>query len=771
MRGVSELRNQRVAVLVGLCLMAGVLVAGLLAPAVIGMGALTNRTSEPVAALPGQLGKTPDPQVTTVADATGRPIATLYDQYRVPASWDQVSTTMKAAIVSIEDRGFFAEPALDTRSILRAAAHDASGGSQQGGSTLTQQYVKNYLINVVNRNNPSAQQNDQETSLARKLREAKLAANVGQRESKEQILTGYLNVVSFGNQTYGVGAAARYYFGTTPDRLTIAQAAMLAGTVDNPNYFSPYRFPQHALQRRNLVIDAMATTRSITPAQAAEAKAEPLGVAPPRPLPPDSCYAAAPDAGFLCEYAVSYLERAGLSHDQIFSGGLTIRTTMDPRISRVAKDTADRRVPTTQPGVANPFVITRPGPAGHEVVAMVSNRDFGTGNSTGETSYNQPADVSVPFGAGSISKLFTAAAAMEQGKVGLSTPMRDPTVQCVTPPDNGPCAPIHNDTPGYPDPISLQQALATSPNVAFTNLETQAGMPNVLAMTSRLGLRQTMRNNMHGQPPGPAPRDAANPATYTEPQSVYNLGNIAFTLGFAPFSPLELANVAATLEDHGRWCPPNPIQSVTDPAGHPVGVPQPPCEQVVAPALADSLVHGMGDDIKPGGTSEAAARGAGWARPTAAKTGTTEDNESVAFLGITDGYAAVSAVYADGDHPGTICNTNPPMISSGCKGAFGGTIAAPTFFDSFNQILAGQPDRPLPEAGGGYQGAANHGPAVPLVAGQPAERARQALASSGHPVQITPVPANAPAGTVVGQSPQGTVAAGQPIVLYVSAGH
>jgi membrane peptidoglycan carboxypeptidase len=772
---VSTVGSRSLIVLTWLCVVAGVLVAGVAAPVVVGMGALTNQVSEPVGALPGQMANVPPPQVTTVTDAEGHPIATLYDQYRLPASWQQISTTMKAATVSIEDRTFFTEPGVDPRSIMRAALHNAGGGGRQGGSTITQQFVKNYLINVEDRHNPRAQEEDQETTMARKLREAKLAANVSARQSKEDILTGYLNEVSFGNQVYGVQAAAKYYFNTTADRLNIEQAALLAGSVDNPNYFNPYRFPKNARHRRDTVIDAMAATRSITPAQAASAKAQPLEVVqPPQRLPSDSCYAAAGESGFFCNYAVSYLEQHGLSHDQIFSGGYTIRTTMDPQISRIAKQTANRRVPPTSQGIANPFVITRPGPNSHQVVAMVSNRDFGTDSEAGQTSYNQPADVSVPFGAGSIFKLFTAAAALEQGKAGLDTPLPNPPVQCFLPPNANAatkCAPIRNDTPNYPNPTVLHQALATSPNVAFTNLELQTGMGNVLGMAYRLGLRQTMQANMHGQSPRPAPVGASNPASYTQPQSLYNLNNVAFTLGFNPFSPLELANVGATLADHGRWCAANPIQEVVDRDGNQVRVPQPPCEQVVPRALADTLVNGMGDDIKPPGTSEAAARGAGWNRPTAAKTGTTENNESVAFLGISNGYAATSALYADGSRPGTICNSNPPVISSGCEGAFGGTLAAPTFFDSFNQILAGQPDQPLPAADPAYLAAQGHGPVVPSVVGQLLAQAQQALARAGYPVRTSPIPANAPPGTVVGQTPQGSVAPGQQVTLVVSTGH
>jgi membrane peptidoglycan carboxypeptidase len=713
----------------------------------------------------------PPPLATTVTDRDGRPIATLYDQYRLPASWNDIAVTMKAAIVSIEDHGFFTQSALDPRGIVRAALNNAGGGARQGGSTLTQQYVKNYLINVVDRNNRRAQQEDQDSTLARKLREAKLAATVEQRQSKEQILTGYLNIVSFGNQMYGIRAAAQYYFATTPERLTIAQAALLAGMVDNPNFFNPYQFPDHALGRRNMVIDAMTDTRTITPQQAAEAKAEPLGVLQPRPsLPPNHCYTIAPDAGFFCDYVVSYLERAGLTHDQIFTGGYTIRTTMDARISAIAKQSANRRVPTAQPGVANPFVIVQPGQDSHRVVALVSNRNFGTNPDAGQTSYNQPADVSVPFGAGSVFKIFTAAAGMEQGAVGLQTPMSDPYEQCFFPPNRNQytrCSPIHNYNGNYPNPITLREALATSPNVAFTNLEVQAGMPQVLAMASRLGLRQTMQANMYGRTPGPAPQGAANPTAYSEPQSVYNLNNIAFTLGFNPFSPLELANVAATLADHGRWCPPSPIDTVTDRDGHPLPVPQAPCEQVVAPALADSLVAGLSDDITGRGTSAPAAHNAGWTRPTAAKTGTTQDNESVAFLGITNGYAAVSTVYADSDEPGTICATNPPVIRDSCAGAFGGTIAAPTFFDAFNQILAGRPDQALPGPNPGYLSARDHGPVVPMVVNQPVTQAQQVLARAGYPTLVQAVPANAPANTVIGQTPQGNVAPGQPITLYV----
>jgi membrane peptidoglycan carboxypeptidase len=683
--------------LAGLCLIAGVLLAALLFPAVGGVGLVSKQASDATPALATQLRNSPAPLVTTVTAADGSPIATLYDQYRIPATYQGIAPAMKAAILSVEDRNFFSEGAMNPRSIIRAVLNNAGSGSTQGASTITQQYVKNYLINVLDRDNPAAQQEDRADTLARKLREAQLALIVDGQESKEQILTDYLNVVSFGQEVYGIGAAARYYFGRTPDRLTISQAALLAGMVNNPSRYNPYDFPQGALDRRDRVLDAMAGAQSISPPQAAATKAEPLGVQPEQSPPPANCYGAAPDAGFFCDYAINYLERAGFTEKQIISGGYTIQTTMDPAISRAAKEAATQRVPSTQPGIANPFVVVKPGPSGHDVLAMVSDRDFGTRAAAGETGFNQPADVSVPFGAGSIFKIFTTAAAMQQGTAGLSTALPNPGARCFPPPSGtrAPCAIVHNDG-SYPDPIPLDQALASSPNVAFTDLELRTGMDQVLATASRLGLRDTMRTNMYGQPPEPAPPGAGNPASYAQPQDQYNRSNASFTLGFSPVSPLELANVGATLSDRGRWCPPNPIKQVTDRDGRPVPVPRQPCEQAVPPGVADTVMNGLGSDIKPGGTSAQAARAAGWTRPTAAKTGTTEENESVAFLGITDGYAATSIVYADGARPGTICAGDPPVIRNGCAGAFGGTLAAPTFFDAFNHLLAGQPDSPLP---------------------------------------------------------------------------
>ncbi|MFJ7215621.1 transglycosylase domain-containing protein [Amycolatopsis sp. NPDC098790] len=681
-----------VASFAGLCVLAGILVAGTMAPAAIGAGLLSNQVSDSVDAISAQLAAADPPLTTTVTDRDGTPIATLYAQYRLPVTAAGIATTMKAAIIAVEDRRFYTEGGVDLQGMLRAAVNDSTGGALQGASTISQQYVKNYLINVVDRTDPVAQAADREDSLARKLREAKMAVQLNDTMSKDDILADYLNVVEFSGTVYGVGSAAKAYFGTTADKLTVPQAALLAGMVNNPSVYNPYTHAGKALQRRNLVIDDMVTNGSIPASYAATAKAAPLGVLPDGPVAPSStCMGAAPDAGFFCAYAESYLVHAGFTADQLATGGYTIKTTLDPRVSQVAKDAVDANVPTTQDGVANTFAVVQPGSAGHQVLAMVANRNYGTDPAQGETSTDIVADASNEFGAGSSFKIFTSAAALVTGKAGLETPLPNPDSQCFPVPDShSACYTVHNDG-HYADPISLADGLATSPNVAFVGLESQVGMPAVLDMAYKLGLRSTLATNDAGAAPNPA---SGNPQ-YSEPQSQYFRNLLSFTLGNSPVSPLEMANVSATLMSGGVWCPPSPILSVTDRNGNAVPVAQQACEQVIPTGVANTLEAGLSKDTTSG-TSAQAAHAAGWTRPDIGKTGTTQQSESVAFVGGVDGYAVSSMVFADGSHPREICPGTPVHLGDCGHGAFGGTVAAPPYFHAMSQLLAGVPDQPIP---------------------------------------------------------------------------
>ncbi|HEX6358311.1 transglycosylase domain-containing protein [Actinophytocola sp.] len=671
--------------LVGGCVLGGVLVAAVLAPVVVGGGLAAGKVVATAASIsPAALvGETP--LMTTVTDRDGTPIATVFDQYRLPLAENQIPPTLKAAIISIEDRHFYTEHGIDPSAVLRALLNNVDGGPTEGGSTITQQLVKNYLINVVDRNDPAAQAQDRADTLTRKIREARSAIELDRTTAKADILSSYLNVVEFTGRVYGAAAAAQAYFGTPVEQLNLEQAALLAGMVNNPTVFDPYAHPQAALDRRDQVLDAMVATGSIDRKVADTAKKTPLGVLPNGPnVPTSTCAGAAPDAGFLCQYALTYLHTAaGLTDDQLATGGYTIRTTLDPAVSKAAKEAVDANVAPTQKGVANTMAIVAPGSDRHEVLAMVANRSLGTDASQGETATNIVAEVSDPFGAGSVFKIFTAAAALEKGVAGLDSPLPNPPTACFAL-SGSRCYTVHNDG-DYPDPITLVDGLATSPNTAFVGLETKVGMPAVIDMASRLGLRDTMKTNDAGQ----APNTSSSDPQRAQPQSEYFQDKPSFTLGNSPVSPLELANVSATLMSGGTWCPPDPVQSVTDRFGHAVTLRQPACEQAVSTDVANTLMDGLGKDTTDG-TSAAAARAAGWTRPGIGKTGTTQTSESVAFVGGTGAYAVSSLVFADGAEPGELCPGPPVHLGSCGHGAFGGTVAAPPYFHALNKILANE---------------------------------------------------------------------------------
>jgi membrane peptidoglycan carboxypeptidase len=306
--------------------------------------------------------------------------------------------------------------------------------------------------------------------------------------------------------------------------------------------------------------------------------------------------------------------------------------------------------------------------------------------------------------------------------------------------------------------------------VAFVDLEGRTGMPAVVQMAQRLGLRQTLASNAAGSDPVTDPADplSRNPQ-YDEPQSQYFQGLLSFTLGVSPVSPLEMANVTATILSGGVWCPPNPIQSVTDRDGKPVAVAQQPCEQVVNPGLAHTLAAGLAKDTTDG-TSAAAASAAGWHRPDIGKTGTTNESESVAFIGGVDGYAAASMVYADSSHPQEICPGRPVHLGNCGHGAFGGTVAAPPYFAAFSRLLTGKPDVPVPGPDDAYRDEGDRLPVVPYVVGQAGPAGAQAVTAAGYPTLLRPIRSSLPQGQVVGESPQGNLAPGTPVTIWTSAG-
>ncbi|MBK1783282.1 transglycosylase domain-containing protein [Prauserella cavernicola] len=708
--------------MLGLCLLAGVLVAGILFPVVGAAGVISNEASDTVEDMSAELADDPPPMVTTVTDREGAPIATLYSQYRVPAAPDQISEAMKWALISVEDRRFYEHHGVDWKGTLRAAISNTSGGDTQGASTLTQQYVKNYLINVTYRNDDLGQQRAQEATIARKLKEARVAINLETKMSKEEILAGYLNVVEFSRQIYGVGGAAQAYFGTTPDKLTVAQGALLAGMVNNPVVYDPWNNPEKATERRNFVLDKMVENRKVSEEDAERIKGEPLGVVPDGPeKPAANCVGAGPEHGFFCQYVEDYLLEHGMTEDQLYTGGYTIRTTLDRNANHLAKQSAEEQVGKMEENVANTLSLVKPGKDRHEVVALAANRDYGPDATAGQTEYALPSDVANVTGAGSSYKVFTAAAAMDQGKVGIYDTVQSPSsyVSRVFSGSPEPCPFIAPYTRGYcltnaseggSGTMSLQTALQTSPNTAFVILEEQAGMKAVVDMASRLGLRKTMASNAANG--GPVDPDAESIQVRQNQKEFFgpsenSPGKGAFTLGVSPTSGLELANVAATIMSGGVWCPPTPIAEITDRDGTPVGLQEEqPCEQAVPEGLANTLAVGMSKDDLPGGTAAAAAADVGWDRPMIGKTGTTQTNGSAAFLGATPQMAGAAMVFRPDLPNGGLYDAGPGNVSAvgGESGnMFGGKTPARTWFGAMTKILEGQEKLPLPPSDPRYE--------------------------------------------------------------------
>ncbi|MEU4763768.1 penicillin-binding protein [Actinosynnema sp. NPDC023794] len=767
--------------LLGLCLLAGVLLAGMLFPVVGSLGMVSNRASDTVDSISADLVTTDPPLISTITDKDGAPIAYLYDQYRVLVEPDMISPTMKAALVSVEDRRFYEHQGVDWRGTIRAGlTNQFSGSVTQGASTLTQQYVKNYLVHVVARNNQVEQQKAQEQTVARKAREWRISLQLESQLSKEEILARYLNVVPFGSTIYGIAAASQAYFNTTADKLTVPQAAMLAGMVNSPSALNPEVFPEKALERRNQVIDKMVENDKLSRDAAEAAKAEPLGLATPVRTPPSGCVGAGPEHGFFCSYALNYLERNGFSQEQLKTGGYTIRTTLDRTITDHAKRAAEGQVAKSTDGIANTMAVVRPGKERHEVVALVANRDYGLKADQFQTQFDLPSGVENKFGAGSVYKVFTAAAALEKG-MGIESTMATPNsyVSRVFKGGGDKCPPapepatrwycLGNASSTYPPQMSLQTALQTSPNTGFVILEEQLGMDPVVDMASRLGMRETMATNIAGVRPDPKAKSKELRISQTEFYKS-NGGNASFTLSPAPVSTLELANVAATIMSGGVWCPPSPIAQIVDRSGQPVAINEAPCEQVVAEPLANGLALGMSKDDQGSGTAAAAARQFKWTRPMLGKTGTTEDYKSAAFIGATPDFAGAVQTFNDGVEPRGICvNGGPPRLC-GKGDIYGGTVPARTWFDMMTKVHEGLPVRGMPAVEERYLKGGSE-IRVPDVVGRNVNDATRILEQAGYKVSAQNRNSEQPKGQVVSQTPRGSALKGTVITLLVSTGY
>ena len=747
------------------CLLASVVAAGLMFPVVGGFGLMSNRASDVVANGSAQLVEGEVPGVSTMVDAKGNVIAWLYSQRRFEVPGDQIANTMKLAIVSIEDKRFAEHNGVDWKGTLTGLSGYMSGNADtRGGSTIEQQYVKNYQLLVIAQTD-AEKRAAVETTPARKLREIRMALTLDKTFTKPDILTRYLNLVSFGNNAFGIQDAAQTYFGINASELNWQQAALLAGMVQSTSTLNPYTNPDGALERRNTVLDTMIENIPQEAEALRAAKEEPLGILPQPQEIPRGCIAAG-DRAFFCDYVLDYLAKAGISKDQVSRGGYLIKTTLDPDVQAPVKVAVNDIASPDIDGIASVMSVIKPGKESHPVLAMASNRTYGLNLDAGETMQPQPFSL-VGDGAGSVFKVFTVAAALDMG-MGISAQLDAPSRFEAKGLGSGGakgCPPATwcvQNAGNYRGTMSVTDALATSPNTAFAKLISQVGVQRTVDMAIKLGLRSYAL-------PGTArdydPESNESLADFVKRQ---NLGS--FTLGPIEVNALELSNVAATLGSGGVWCPPNPIDKIFDRTGQEVSVTTETCEQVVPEGLANTLANAMSKDDTGSGTAAGAAGSVGWDLPMSGKTGTTEASRSAGFLGFTNQYAAANYIYDDSTAPGALCSY--PLRQCGGNGnLFGGNEPARTWFGAMKPIANNFGDVAMPPTDPRYVDGAP-GSKVPSVSGMSQDLARTRIREAGFQVadQATSVNSASSAGTVVGTSPAGQTVPGSIITLQVSNG-
>jgi membrane peptidoglycan carboxypeptidase len=588
-----------VAVLV-LCL--GLVVDGLAVVA----GLWAKSRSDAFVALPASIQTSYVPERSVMLDARGRPIAYFWDQNRQSVPTSGMSPLVRDAAVAVEDARFWSNKGVDLQGMVRALVHNVTAGEHQGGSTITQQYVKNLL--VLKARSKEEQQAATALTSSRKLAEARYAVAITQRMSKDEILTGYLNAAYFGRNAYGIQSAAETFFATDARHLTLPQAALLAGLVRGPANYDPVAHPKAALARRNVVLDRMLETGKISQAQAVQAKASPLGIRD------GARHAGCPSSpvGYFCDWVQRQLlddpalgKTRAQRQQRLDTAGLVVRTTLDPRVQASTQRAVDRARGSR---AAAASVVVQPGTGA--VQAMAASVPFGFTH--GRSSVNLPLGGSTGFQAGSTFKVFVLTEAIKRG-IPLDLRMYAP--QKYTSRKFAP----YNIVDGHTEPytvgnaadsesgvFTLQQATWHSVNTYFIKLEERVGFTAPARIAESMGVRRADGGRLHRIP--------------------------SFTLGTNEVSPLAMAGAMATYAAHGRYCPPYAIAGVQ---GAKVKA-RSTCRQVLDRHVADTVTRVLEGVVEKGTGTNAKVPG-----DAAGKTGTVQDFSAAWFVGYTPRYAAV----------------------------------------------------------------------------------------------------------------------------------
>ena len=489
-----------------------------------------------------------------------------------PVPLTRIDPKVSMATVAVEDRRFYQEGGTDWLGVLRSAVADVTSASvAQGGSTLTQQLVRNLYLGG-------------ERKIGRKLQEGCLADQLARRWTKAHVLDAYLNTVFYGQQAYGVQAAAETYFSKPAKRLTLPQAALLAGLPQAPSLYDPLRDPEAATARRREVLQAMRDNGDIDQASYRQAVRAPLG------LKPSPAVAQQPESFFVNYVYEQLVSRYGAA--TVRRGGLAIRTTLDWGAQRRA-ESAIRTTLNRHSDPAAALVAIDPATGAVRAMASVV---------PGKPGYQFNLAVQGRRQAGSSFKLFVLTDAIARGidpfsTKYLSAPFRGPP--------NNPYL-IQTDTHTYTGRTRLDEATAQSDNTVFVRLTLDLGVATVADVAHRMGVHSPLR-------------------------AVDTIG-----LGVNPVSPLEMASAYATVAAEGIYRPPYAIAGVRFPDGRLDRSWRPGRARRVIPAAVADEVTRVLEEVIAHGTGTAANIG----RPAAGKTGTAESLADAWFDGYTPTLAA-----------------------------------------------------------------------------------------------------------------------------------
>ncbi|MEV8126858.1 transglycosylase domain-containing protein [Streptomyces sp. NPDC085944] len=665
--------TQQAAKFLGVSVLAGAVLAGIALPAVGALGLAAKGSVEGFDALPANLKTPPLSQRTTILDAEGGTIATVYSRDRTVVDLKDISPYMQKAIVAIEDSRFYEHGAIDLKGVLRALNKNArSGEVSEGASTLTQQYVKNVFVEEAGDDPTKVAQATQQT-IGRKIQELKLAIQVEEELGKKKILENYLNITFFGQQAYGVEAASQRYFSKHAKDLNVQEAALLAGIVQSPSRYDPVNDEAEATKRRNVVLNRMAQVGDISTAEAEKAKKAPLGLKVSKPK--NGCITAVKNASFFCDYV-----REVFLSDKVFGktrkdrakvwnqGGLTVRTTLDPQAQASVQQSLKDHVNQSD-SVAAASTLVEPGTG--KVLAMGQTKPYGYGKNETEINYSVGHGMggsNYGFPTGSTFKPFVAAAALEEGRPATQEysspyemPYPEPVQTCSGKPwMNTAGEKVPNESESEVGPYRLKEAMALSVNTYFVQMVADIGLCPVMKMTDALHVVQGSGDKLPEVP--------------------------AVSLGSKGVAPLTMASAYAAFASRGMYCTPIVIESITQKIGNKqksLDVPKSTCSRAMSEKTADT-VNTLLQGVVDSGTGKAAGL---TDRANAGKTGTTDERKNAWFVGYTPNLSG--AVWV-GSASQQVQMRDITIGGQYHELVFGGAVPGPIWKDAMTGALAGK---------------------------------------------------------------------------------